>query len=286
MPEATRSSRAYAGLTAARKALQTTKADTAAIKMQAAFDVKKLGQKQDYQQAWFQVGQDTLSMAQSGAALYEDYDTLLKGKDELGRKAYEKALETGDELVDESGRSYSEHFYDVAHGEKTMKDISWDELTPELKEQFLPQRDYDFDTSSMWGQIRKPLEDLSEFTGDIDPEYRTHPTLGGKPFKASSIKAVSDVKASEELRELLGIPSQFQSNRPNIPDPLAGQQAKTAAAASSYTGTADQNTALLKKLRNILGPTSYTGVSIDDYLISKGMGANQTSKEELWKKHM
>ena len=286
MPEATRSSRAYAGLTAARKALQSTKSDSAGIKMKADFDVKTLGQKGEYQQQFYGYGQDFFTMAQSGAALYEDHSTLLKGKDELGRKAYEKSLESGDELVDESGRSYSDHFYDVAHGEKTMKDISWDELTPELKKQFLPQKEYDYDTTSMWGKIRKPLEDISEFTGDIDPEYITHDTLGGKPFKSSSIKAVSDVKASEELRELLGIPSQFQSNRPNIPDPLSNQQSKTATAAASYTRTSSQNTALLKKLRTILGPTSYKGPSLDDYLMSKGLGANQTSKEELWKKHM
>ena len=275
MPESTRSSRAYADLTAARKALQSTKADATAIKMKANFDVKKLGQKEAYQQDWFQYGQDALTMASTGAALYEDYSTFQKGRDELGRKAYEKDQESFDE---------DDKWAFTPEGSDEI--ISWDDLGPQDKERYMPQKDYDYDTTSMWGKIRKPLEDISEFLGDVDPDYVTHPSLGEKPFKASSIRAVSEIKESEELRELLGIPSKFQSNRPNIPDPLTGQQAKTAAAATSYTGTADQNTALLKKLRNILGPTSYTGPSIEDYLGSKGLGADRSSREELWKRHM
>ena len=281
MPESTRSSRAIEAFTAARKALQSTKADATGIQLKADFDVKMLGQKEAYQQDWFQYGQDALTMASTGAALYEDYSTFQKGRDELGRTAYEKDLEERKASQPKSLNTQSPFYSAAALGLE-----EWDDLTKEQKEEWMPQKEYDYDTTSMWGKIRKPLEDISEFLGDVDPDYVTHPSLGEKPFKASSIRAVSEIKESEELRELLGIPSQFQSNRPNIPDPLTGQQAKTAAAATSYTGTADQNTVLLKKLRNILGPTSYTGPSIEDYLVSKGLGADRSSREELWKRHM
>lgn len=270
MPESTRSSRAYADLTAARKALQSTKADATAIKMKANFDIKKLGQKEAYQQDWFQYGQDTLTMASTGAALYEDYDEFQRGRESIGKESYEKDLEERKASQPKSLNTQSPFYSAAALGLE-----EWDDLTKEQKEEWMPQKEYDFDINSMWGKKRKVLEDISEFTGDIDPRY----SVGDKTFKASDIRAVTQLKESEELKELLGIASEYQSKRPNIPDPLVGKQQKATAAATSYTGTSDQNIQLLRKLGG-------SGTSLIDYLISQGMPWDMKSREDLWTKNM
>ena len=255
MPEATRSSRAYEALTAARKALQTTKADATGINQKADFDIKKLGQEGAYKQDFYGYAQDTLTIAQSGAALYEDWATFEEGKEEVAKKVYEKERQESKEEAEADPNVTA-----TAHSLR-----EWDELMEDEQEQYMPQKEYDFDTDSMWGKIRKPLEDLSQFLGDVDPKY----TIQGKPFKASSIKAIGELKEVEDLKELFGIQTGTTSYRQSIPDPSSPKSSK-------YLGTYEQRQKLLEKLGG------KKGGSLGNFLIKKGMPWDPKSVKKLW----
>lgn len=259
----TRTLNAIKNLGSARKSMNELKSESAAIKIKANFDINKLGQEEQYQQDFFGYGQDMLQIASTGASLYEDYLTMEEGRDILGKKSY-------DAEKDAKIKEYE----DDPHRTLLPNAISdWEDLSMEDKQKYMPQKEYDYDIGSKWGKIRKVFDDMGSYTGDIDSTY----TFEGNPIKTSSIKAVQEIKQSEDLKKLLGIDSGLTSSRPSLPtDSLTKIQTD----ATSYIGTDSQNQDLLIKMGG------KKGGSLHRFLMEQGEDWTPQAVKNLYKEHM
>lgn len=263
MPKSTRKLKAIDSLATAQKSMIHTKADAASIKLKSDFDIKMLGQKESYQQDMFGYGQDMLSLVGTGAELYKDYSTLEKGREEYGKQEYKKEQDSLKKEYESPHKTFI----------GTWKD--WDELSDAEKEDYKPTRDYGFDTTSKWGKIRKAFEDMGVFTGDIDPTY-IKPDMSNEQIMGSSIKALSELKEGEKLKEMLGIDSGLTSTKPNIPDPLSKIQGISKKSVGKYLGTPDQK----QKLLVALGGKK--GGSLTEYLMQEGLSFKPSDIKKYW----
>ena len=159
------------------------------LEQESQFQSKKLGLEQQQTQDFLAHTGQLIGLAGTGVSMYGEYQEGQKALESVGRAEFEEIeAKRVDESVDSELGPYEAR--------------SWDELQPEEKKIFMPEKDYGFDTTTRWGKWGKTFADISELTGDWDPDY----VLGtGKTIKMSHMKSLYDLSQVQDIAKEYGI---------------------------------------------------------------------------------
>jgi len=188
MPK-TRLSAAYKDFGQKKKTFASGLTAIRQLEQESQFKSKKLGLEQQGKQSFYQHTGQLMGLANTGVSMYGEYQEGQEAMEAIGRSEFE---EIESKRVDES----------VDSGLGSYEARSWDELQPEEKKIFMPEKDYGFDTTTRWGKWGKTFADISELTGDWDPDY----VLGtGKSIKMSHMKSLYDLSQVQDIAKEYGI---------------------------------------------------------------------------------
>jgi len=187
MPK-TRLSAAYKDFGQKKKTFASGLTAIRQIEQEHQFKSKKLGLEQQQKQDFYQHTGQLIGLASTGVSMYGEYKEGQEAMEAIGRSEFE---EIESKRVDES--------VDSALGSYEAR--SWDELQPEEKKIFMPEKDYGFDTTTRWGKWGKTFSDIAELTGDWDPDYK----IGDKSIKMSQMKSLYDLSQVQDIAQEYGI---------------------------------------------------------------------------------
>ena len=190
MPPETRLSSAYKDFGRKKSTFASGISALNQLEQEYQFKTKKLGLKGQQKQDFLAHTGQLIGLGSSAASIYGEYQEGQKAMESFGKSEFEQ-LDVDD---------YWAAGLDPV-GDDGYKSRSWDELQPEEKDLFMPQKDYGFDTTTRWGKWGKTFADISEFTGDWDPTYK----IGNKSIKMSHIKSLYDLSQAQDIAQEYGI---------------------------------------------------------------------------------
>ena len=157
------------------------------LEQEQQFKSKKLGLEQQQTQDFFTHTGQLIGLAGTGASMLGEYQEGQEAMEAIGQSEYDAQMEAS--IGDEDDRW-------AANVDE------WDDLSDEQKKEWMPQKDYGFDTTTRWGKWGKTFADISELTGDWDPDY----VLGtGKSIKMSHMKSLYDLAQVQDIAKEYGI---------------------------------------------------------------------------------
>ena len=157
------------------------------LEQEQQFKSKKLGLEQQQTQDFLAHTGQLIGLAGTGASMLGEYQEGQEAMEAIGQSEYDAQMEAS--IGDEDDRW-------AANVDE------WDDLSDEQKKEWMPQKDYGFDTTTRWGKWGKTFADISELTGDWDPDY----VLGtGKSIKMSHMKSLYDLAQVQDIAKEYGI---------------------------------------------------------------------------------
>jgi hypothetical protein len=167
------------------------------LEQEQQFKSKKLGLEQQQTQDFFTHTGQLIGLAGTGASMLGEYQEGQEAMEAIGQADYEEVLKERKSKQPDSLDTDSPFYSAGALGIE-----EWSDLTPEQKQEWMPQKDYGFDTTTRWGKWGKTFADISELTGDWDPDY----VLGtGKTIKMSHMKSLYDLSQVQDIAKEYGI---------------------------------------------------------------------------------
>ena len=186
MPK-TRLSAAYKDFGQKKKTFASGLTAIRQLEQEQQFKSKKLGLEQQQTQDFFTHTGQLIGLAGTGASMLGEYQEGQEAMEAIGQSEYDAQMEAS--IGDEDDRW-------AANVDE------WDDLSDEQKKEWMPEKDYGFDTTTRWGKWGKTFADISELTGDWDPDY----VLGtGKSIKMSHMKSLYDLSQVQDIAKEYGI---------------------------------------------------------------------------------
>lgn len=197
--------------------------------------------------------------------------------DALGKEEYQKALKSGEPILDKYGMNISESYYDVKTGKEIIdrsgkvpmirhmeqKDISWDKLTDRHKDLFRPKRttaDVSFwelftgtgDNRDLKQRFKGFVENVGTYAG-IEPQYEWK----GEPFDMSDLSA----RGKRASARLAG----FKDD-----DPISNMQSSAKKIANQMTTTPTTNVNINTSKSSLNKPFDPTQGNTQDWIFGSG----------------
>ena len=208
MPQ-TRLSSAYKGFGKQKKTFASGINAIRQLEQEQQFKSKKRALKGQQTQDFFAHAGQAIGLAGTTASMYGEYEKGQEARESVGQAEYEEVLETRKSKQPPSLATESPFYSAGALGIE-----EWSDLSSEQKQEWMPQKDYGFDTSTRWGKWGKTFADISELTGDWDPDY----TIGDKSIKMSHMKSLYDLSQVQDIAEEYGIKLEAFKNDPSTGD--------------------------------------------------------------------
>ena len=167
------------------------------LEQESQFQSKKLGLEQQQTQDFLAHTGQLIGLAGTGVSMYGEFQEGQQAMEAIGKADYEEGLEERKSKQPPSLATDSPFYSAGALGIE-----EWSDLSPEQKQEWMPKKDYGFDTTTKWGKWGKTFADISELTGDWDPDY----VLGtGKTIKMSHMKSLYDLSQVQDIAKEYGI---------------------------------------------------------------------------------
>tara|TARA_R110000824_G_scaffold14797_5_gene62650 strand:+ start:126 stop:1067 length:942 start_codon:yes stop_codon:yes gene_type:complete len=208
MPQ-TRLSSAYKGFGKQKKTFASGINAIRQLEQEQQFKSKKRALKGQQTQDFFAHAGQAIGLAGTTASMYGEYQKGQEARESVGQAEYEEVLETRKSKQPPSLATESPFYSAGALGIE-----EWSDLSSEQKQEWMPQKDYGFDTSTRWGKWGKTFADISELTGDWDPDYK----IGDKNIKMSHMKSLYDLSQIQDIAQEYGIKLEAFKNDPSTGD--------------------------------------------------------------------